>query len=954
MSVTQVRMASGSWSLRLIPQTPQSVLDSLQYFGHVAVSTGREDVRVAGDSLLRSARYVGVLRKVTAAGDGRSLSGPGMAMWLGDEDKKGPVVTSAPLTFTAATFTAAARAAIQVGQAAVEGTLHSVTGAYTGVHQWQTSREVLSYICSTMSTDADDPVEWRINGDATVDAGKASQLFTTDPVCVIMRGTPPGVDARLRALPGQATTDGDVADYSTEVALLAQGDGQQIAIGGAILDPGLNPYKDLRGNPVRITRLVSESTTDGGNAAARAAMQLGRFTTPRKALNLSTTQYDIEGDLRVGDWVWCYDPDVDLVDLDNEVVVRGRRINPVKLRVTESTWPITAGMTVGFRGLDGTWQDLTPYVQWESGSTTVVVGGYDRSLTGGSSGGGEQLGSRAMPNTSIPAAPTMVTPFRQAVYQSSTSGVTKAQVEVAWTRPPNTDGSTIVDGDHYEVQYRTSATPLIPVTWAQLSQLTWGEAATWGAPIPYVEGPWQSAYVQWDSQSVLIQELTPGIPYDIRVRAIDNGAPANAGTWSAVELIQTVGDTFAPSPPAPPEVATSRMGVQIVHRLGRADGGEYNLESDLHHLEIHAAYEPTFTPTDGTLIGKLLANAGMITAGIPAVGTMHVESVAAEYYKVIAVDEHGNKSPASAAVVSTATLIDNAHISDLTVSKVTAGTITATWIMAGSIKTANSGARTEFDNAGLRLYNAAGQITVNLDSANGNASLTGTFSSGRSGERMVINPNGNGLPEIYFYPSDDSAPAYVNALYNGSQVALGLNSGPTVDGTKQTTLLLQPNNAYLAYNDIGTNLRRGGFVEINDVSATMAYAPVSTQDGGFLYADANLGVVGYRTDAISNAYLSIHSSGQHSVQGTYWPNVNGGGLSAVYCGLYAVAPGFNAVNFTYGATMQGRMCPIVSAADNTGNNYAAPYNPNAAGFSVGWANSGSTSYVSYWVFRIPL
>jgi hypothetical protein len=927
MSVTQTRMALGQWSVRLKPGTPQTLLDSLAYYGHVAITTGRVDPRVDGDSLLRSARYVGVLRAMGRAGDGRSLSGPGMAMWLGDEDDKGPVITVPALTFTGSTFTAAVRAALEVGQAVVEGTLHPVTGAYTGIHQWETSRKAITYICSTMTADSDDPVEWRVNGDGTLDAGLASQLYVTDPVAAIVRNAS-GADGRLRLLPGQAGTTQDVADFTTRVALLAQGDGHQIATGGATLAPGLNPYLDLHGNPVDILRMVSESGTVAPNANARAAMQLGRFVHAREALTLSTTHYDITGDVRVGDWVWVHDPDVGLVDPDHEIVLRGQRINPAKLRVVELSWPVTSGMSVAYRGPDGTWQDLTDYVVWETGQTTVVVGGYDRSLT---SGGGEQLGSRAMPNTSIPAAPALVLPFRQSVYQSTVSGITKAQVEVAWSTPANTDGSAIIDGHHYEVQYRTSASPVFPVTWGQLGAKTWGELHTWGNPLNFAEGPWQTAYVEWDDQFVLLQELTPGIPYDIRVRAVDSGAPPNVSDWSAVESVQTVGDTIAPSAPAAPEVVTSRMSVQIIHRLGRSDGGQYNLEPDLQHLEVHASYEPNFYPDDTTRIGKILANNGMILAQIPAVGTLHVESVLPEYYKVVAVDEHGNKSLPSEAAVSTATLIDDAHISDLTVSKITAGTITAGWILAGSIKTATSGARMETDHLGLRLYNAANQVTVNLNAANGDADLIGTFSTGQAGERLVINPTGGGLPEIYFYPSDNSDPAYINALYNGTQVALGLNSGPTANDLQQTTLLLQPDFGRFQYNDVGTNERRGGWVWVTPDNAGFGVTRASTS---------------------IDAYYLIDSDENHYMQGTYLADVTLGGQSALYCGYVPVAAGFGGIGMGYGATMAGRMCPIASASDGSGTNYTAIYTATPTGFNIGWANAAGSKAVHYWVFRV--
>jgi hypothetical protein len=48
------------------------------------------------------------------------------------------------------------------------------------------------------------------------------------------------------------------------------------------------------------------------------------------------------------------------------------------------------------------------------------------------------------------------------------------------------------------------------------------------------------------------------------------------------------------------------------------------------------------------------------------------------------------------------------------VSKVTAGTITADWLVAAAIKTASIGARVELNSNGLQAFDAAGNITTNL------------------------------------------------------------------------------------------------------------------------------------------------------------------------------------------------------------------------------------------------
>ncbi len=186
------------------------------------------------------------------------------------------------------------------------------------------------------------------------------------------------------------------------------------------------------------------------------------------------------------------------------------------------------------------------------------------------------------------------------------------------------------------------------------------------------------------------------------------------------------------------------IAVQVTSFLGLASGGTYNLEKDLAYLEVHAEYEPGFTPNDTTKLGNLLANQGMISAHTPAVGTFAISNTTAVYVKLVAVDRSGNRSSPSVASMVTATLIDDSHITSLTVSKVTAGEVTADWIISGSIKTAQEGQRVELNSLGLQAYSTEGSLTTNLSS---DPSISGQFISfvGTGGTTLAqINSQGKG------------------------------------------------------------------------------------------------------------------------------------------------------------------------------------------------------------------
>jgi hypothetical protein len=737
VSVNEILEAVGNWDLNLKPTIPRSFFEqTLGYFGHIAIVPGRVDPKQLGDNTLTAARYVGVLRR-KSSGDTFAIGGGGMVLWLGDEDDKGNVIENAT-TFVTAGFASTIRSLLP--PAITEGTLYSMPGTYTGSHQWETPRAAIQYVCDTFGA------EFRVNNNGTIDAGTVANLYVTNPVATIVRHGA-GHDPTLAGLPGSFETARDVEDFTTRVVLLAEGDGASIYTGSADINPAINPYKDIHGNSVVRTRMISESDTSSGNATVRAQLQLNRFTGTRDALQLSTVEYDIKGEFNVGDAIWVYDPDAGLYNTANEATFRGQRINPISLRVKETDWPVTEHMTVAYRAADGTWYDLTDYVEFETGAVTVVVGDFSKSLT---TDGFEPVGSRPSADTSIPNAPTFITPFSSSVYLDA-KGFTKSTLAVKWNSPLNVDGSTIRDGDHYEVQYTVDTDHIYPQRWSNLQSIQWNNLGTWGQPFVYPDGGlWNVAYAPWPDTSIVINDLSTGVGYRVRVRAVDKSG--NEGPWSVIVTQITTQDNIPPSQPDAPTVASSRIAVQVTHDLGTTLSGPYTLEYDLDHLNVHVGNGPDFYPDDSTMVGKLRASAGMVQAQIPAIGTFNIENTTSVFVKVVAVDIAGNKSIPSASAQSSALLIDDLHISDLNVSKLTAGTIVSDFIIGSRIKTADTGARVELNASGLQAYNTGGAQTINVSAADGSVSIVGTLTgSAANGGRLVVNPIIGGNPEIRFY-----------------------------------------------------------------------------------------------------------------------------------------------------------------------------------------------------------
>lgn len=326
----------------------------------------------------------------------------------------------------------------------------------------------------------------------------------------------------------------------------------------------------------------------------------------------------------------------------------------------------------------------------------------------------------------IPAAPTILD-IASNVYYPENGRETRAQVEFSWTTPLNEDGSTITDGHHYEVRFRPEMTLPYSATWEEAAELDeWQGTQTWSQPTtpPIFNTGWQTIFISFDETSAVIQELSPSVRYEFQVRAVDSSTPQHFGEWSDTALFEAADDTIPPAQPAAPEIISGRLSVQVIHYLGKDEGGTFNLPPDMSHLEVHVG-GPSFHPSEDSYVGKIVADVSIIRGRTPVIQTFNIDSVEDIYVRVVAVDKSGNRStPSKAASPIRTDLIDDAHISDLTASKITAGTISSAIVLSGIIKTAEFGARAEMNFEGFRIYSEEEDETVSLL---GNPGTTGNF-----------------------------------------------------------------------------------------------------------------------------------------------------------------------------------------------------------------------------------
>jgi hypothetical protein len=463
------------------------------------------------------------------------------------------------------------------------------------------------------------------------------------------------------------------------------------------------------------------------------------------------------------------------------------------------------------------------------------------------------------PNPTVPGTPAFVTAdVFTAAYFSPATGTTLAQMELQWTTPANTDGTTMIDGYQYIVQYKLSTIPLYPVQWSQLQGKAWStiNGNPWLNPLATPQNTqWSTVLVGIDNNTVIIGGLICGETYDFQIACTD--VSGNTGAFSATSAFVAATDAVAPVQPDAPTVAASMVAVQVMSDLGSATGGTYNLARDLDHLEVHFSYDPSFTPVPGvgsvTYLGKLIANAGMMAANIAAVGTFNVTSTTGIYIKLIAVDESGNSSPPSPSSGVTAVLIDDQHISSLSVSKLIAGTVTATIILGGTITTASVGQRVTMDMNGFHAYDALGNQIFSVSSASPLITL-----GKNAGANSVVLDTSSVYPTFLFNVVGGGNPAFVNAVETASGVTgLGVNMGTytsVIDSStvSQRLFMRGQSGIQLGCIDSSQNPFGGGLV-VSEESSNYGYWNHGSWVGGLVL---NYDTVNSDTSAELDGYLS--------------------------------------------------------------------------------------------------
>ncbi len=753
-------MGAGNFGVSFLQdQTPSEVIDTIQEWGHIVITPQEMNPDLYDDSaMLASARYTGIVLSKSLEEGVVQVSGQGLQLYLGDDRGKGMVIAENKNLGKARTYTDLPLSSVlfqsstpygimrnEAGnlQAITQGTIYDGSSTYSGTHFVETSLHALKHICEDLG------YEFRVNQDATVDAGPAANLFTgvnSDPTTVVVK-TGYGDDPTYQGLsPTGARTEFDAADYVTKVDFIAEI--------GAFNDPtdfegeasktsGEIPYYDIHGNKLSRTGLVSVPDMDSDKLDEQAGLMLTELSKIKKVLNLDLEQYEVTGDLKVGDFIFAFDPFIGFTDNETdataesrdiyEISFRGQQINPVKVRVVGLSFPISTGMGVYYRKFDGTnvtYTDLTPYVSFENGDTQVELGDVLRDVSDDLRFNEYSIAARTASAKSIPDLPSTPT-LQSGTYQDGT-GESKGFVRIVFSKPSNIDGSNIVDGSHYRVRYRISD---------GLST----SGGTSANEYTFKDFPFTGS----STESLVISDLTVGKAYRVGVATVDTSSfrrksdytasgedlytdsPSVNPNYTTNAIIEIDRDGQAPSKPKQAQsIAAGPLRVQLTHYLGKegTDGsgnpfGDFTLEGDVDHLDIHAVTQSgntaSFTTNTANKIGEIRVTSGNILQQIPVIGTMELEDSQDYYFRIVAVDKSGNESDPSDGQSALANLIAEANIADATITtaKIGEAQITNALIADATITSAKINDLTA-DKITAGTIDASVITVTNLDASN--------------------------------------------------------------------------------------------------------------------------------------------------------------------------------------------------------------------------------------------
>ena len=411
----------GSWSLKLSPDAPGAWRDAAirngLFFDTLCITATRlHDPGATRATILSKSIFSGYVEsaKAGAKNDPWEMSGPSLCAWLGtpDNPSAGPIGFSSGGTVSLATFlTALFGGGTPTGKYVNGLQLYSASTCSTNnITDTAAGTETARQLIERWVRQTDDPTEWWVRPDGQVHFAKEgnSAIFTQTPTVLFSRDIDTGRHGDLYAFSCTGEVTHSKQGWASAVVCNDGTNNYENNTNlGAIgtFDPGLKFHN---------SGYMNNDTADGGGLAAYYRVNTGAlagsesefllFKRHKNGFNVGAPTFQTSFEdrreralqvsapglaalLKPGDYVWYSDRDTGAYDRNNETVVGGRLLYPIKTRVAAMSWPITPGMGVYLISnstgdpLDGsgpgsdydTVTDLSDFVQYESGTTEVML-----------------------------------------------------------------------------------------------------------------------------------------------------------------------------------------------------------------------------------------------------------------------------------------------------------------------------------------------------------------------------------------------------------------------------------------------------------------------------------------------------------------------------------------------------------------------------------------------------
>lgn len=366
-------MQIGDWSLQLSPHTPRAVRAHMKPYNQIVITPNR----VPGSDASRAdavanARYRGPILEISD--DRTRLGGAGIIHYL----SWGAIETGGPGAgvvwdwddYVGDIWSGGVASGLDLGTTYdVPATTWPATTADSSDDIPPNTFDALLFLAGVLGC------EFYVATDRTFYSGGASSssLFTTTPTVIVMRGQ----SGRDLDLIGLDLVEWGVSDDVWDHASTALVVDAAISSIGSASDTTIDPFAADGSQSTRTVIEVSSTIDNATDAAARATALLGE-NGRRRTVEVSVSNYDIGRWIKPGDYLWAFDPLNGVYDTSEATYYHGMHVTPAKLRLYSMSWPVQSGMGVYMFddevvSADDQIFDLTDYVVWESGSTTLEV-----------------------------------------------------------------------------------------------------------------------------------------------------------------------------------------------------------------------------------------------------------------------------------------------------------------------------------------------------------------------------------------------------------------------------------------------------------------------------------------------------------------------------------------------------------------------------------------------------